>query len=301
MIAKSNKYCMTQINTSELDNAIQELGSSLSSIINRALTVDDMRMQSLTSVEFNVEEGKEPYGKGLMWKSTDSTKQLIYKPNPNRFWSSETIDLDRNAAYSIGNATVLSTSELGPTVTTSNLTKVGVINNLRTQGDLVIDEEIFYNAGSGRIGFGTDSPNGILSVASMDGEFIIDSTASSTRFGNWTNTDLEVITDDTTRLVVRANGIIEIGNPENNNATLTVHGKLGVGVNNVSNDITFASVGPIKFQNKKFEVSDEIPTNGTYRVGDIVWNSVPQPTGYIGWVCMREGTPGEWLQFGKIG
>ena len=35
---------MTQINTSELDNAIQELGSSLSNIINRALTVEDMRM-----------------------------------------------------------------------------------------------------------------------------------------------------------------------------------------------------------------------------------------------------------------
>ena len=41
---------MTQLNTSELDTAIQDLGSSLSSIINRALTVEDTRMESLSSV-----------------------------------------------------------------------------------------------------------------------------------------------------------------------------------------------------------------------------------------------------------
>ena len=83
---------MTQINTSELDNAIEQLGSSISSIINRALTVDDMRMQALSSVEFQADTNGV-YGKGLQWKGQGPTKQLIYRANPDRIWTSESIDL----------------------------------------------------------------------------------------------------------------------------------------------------------------------------------------------------------------
>ena len=49
---------------------------------------------------------------------------------------------------------------------------------------------------------------------------------------------------------------------------------------------------------------------GTYTVHDlhvvtddtsrIVWNDDPKPTSYVGWVCVREGTPGEWKAFGQI-
>ena len=292
---------MTKINTSELDNAIQELGSSLSNIINRALTVEDMRMQSLSSVEFQAQGDSGIYGKGLHWKGDGPTRQFIYRANPDRIFSTESIDIDRNASYSIGNAPVLTSTALGTNITTSNLSKVGTLNNLHTQGDLVIDGEIFYSSSSGRLGLGTDAPNGILSIATLDGEFIIDTETTATKIGNWTNTDLQVITDDTARLTIRANGNVEIGNSDNSSAVVTVHGKLGIGVNNISSDVAFACVGPIKFENKKFQVGDDVPTNGTYRKGDIVWNSNPRPTGYVGWVCVREGTPGEWKPFGQIG
>jgi hypothetical protein len=43
-----------------------------------------------------------------------------------------------------------------------------------------------------------------------------------------------------------------------------------------------------------------IPTNGTFSQGDIVYNTIAVPTGYIGWVCVRAGTPGEWKPFGQI-
>ena len=43
------------------------------------------------------------------------------------------------------------------------------------------------------------------------------------------------------------------------------------------------------------------PTTGVYAIGDIVWNTNPQPTGYVGWVCTRDGTPGLWKPFGAIG
>lgn len=42
------------------------------------------------------------------------------------------------------------------------------------------------------------------------------------------------------------------------------------------------------------------PTTGTWQQGDIVWNSSPASTGYIGWVCTAAGTPGTWKGFGVI-
>ena len=38
----------------------------------------------------------------------------------------------------------------------------------------------------------------------------------------------------------------------------------------------------------------------TYNIGDIVWNQSPTPSGFVGWICMRAGTPGEWKAFGQI-
>ena len=45
----------------------------------------------------------------------------------------------------------------------------------------------------------------------------------------------------------------------------------------------------------------EIPSSGVFRQGDIVWNENTVPSGYIGWVCIRAGSPGEWRPFGQIG
>lgn len=42
------------------------------------------------------------------------------------------------------------------------------------------------------------------------------------------------------------------------------------------------------------------PASGTWRVGDIVYNSAPTSAGYIGWVCTVAGTPGTWKTFGLI-
>jgi hypothetical protein len=36
------------------------------------------------------------------------------------------------------------------------------------------------------------------------------------------------------------------------------------------------------------------PTAGTWRVGDIVWNSTPAASGVPGWMCVTAGTPGTW-------
>lgn len=43
-----------------------------------------------------------------------------------------------------------------------------------------------------------------------------------------------------------------------------------------------------------------IPTTGTWKVGDIVYNTAPNAGGYIGWICITAGTPGVWKGFGAI-
>jgi hypothetical protein len=233
----------------------------------------------------------------LFWRTGAGTKQFIYQANPDRIWSSESIDLHQDAAYSIGNSIVLSARELGPGVTNSSLTSVGTLRNLRTQGSLNVDDYFIYESGSQRIGLGTESPNGTFSVAGMDGEFVIDvDTIKGTRAGNWTASDFEIITDNTARISISGSGRITIGS--NVETVTTVQGKLGVNIKNPDCDIVTA--GPVKFQGKKQEVAETVPTNGAYKVGDIVWNSKPKPTGYVGWVCTRDGTPGEWKPFGQI-
>jgi len=291
---------MTQINTSELDDAIQQLGTSLSSIVNRALTVDDMRMESLTSVAFQADDNGV-YGKGLQWRGQGPTKQLVYRANPDRIWTDESIDIGQESAYMIGNVPVIRQTELGSAVRTSSLVTVGTLQNLRTNGNLNIDDFVFYNTDSENFAIGTESPNGKFAVATLDAEFIIDTAPSTVKLGTWTSDDLRLITDDTTRIVVRANGQIDLGDPDGADTKVTVHGKLGIGVNSIDSDVTLSTSGPVKFENKKFMNGTEIPTSGTFRQGDIVWNENTMQSGYVGWVCVRSGTPGEWRPFGQIG
>jgi len=291
---------MTQINTSELDNAIEQLGSSISSIINRALTVDDMRMQSLSSVEFQADDNGV-YGKGLQWKGQGPTKQLIYRANPDRIWTDDSIDLGQDSAYMIGNTPVLFQTELGGSVRTSSLVQVGTLQNLRTSGNLSIDDFVFYNSDSESFAIGTESPNGKFALATLDAEFIIDTEPGAVKLGTWSSNDLRIVTDDTVRLTVRSNGNIDLGDPDGANTKVSVHGKLGIGVNNIDSDVSLSTSGPVKFENKKFMNGTEIPTTGTFRQGDIVWNENTVSSGYVGWVCVRSGTPGEWRPFGQIG
>ena len=83
------------------------------------------------------------------------------------------------------------------------------------------------------------------------------------------------------------------------NGTIHVSG-LAVGVSNVSEGVDVETLGPVKFQGKKFEVGNSEPTIGFYNKGDIIWTDNPQSNGNVGWICVRTGTPGEWRSFGSI-
>ena len=259
----------------------------------------DVRNERSTPLEF-IADDNGIYGKGLQWRGHGPTKQLVYRANPDRLYSTESIDIQAGEGYSIDNNVVLSGNELGSSIRTSSLVTVGTLQDLRTNGNLTIDDFIIYDSDSQRLGFGTETPNGSISVTSLESEFVIDVEGESTKIGNWTTDDLTIVTDNTTRITVRANGKVEFGRSGRSDAQVSVHGKLGVGVNNVSNDVSIATSSAIQIAGKKISTGSEIPTSGTFRQGDIVYNDNAVATGYVGWVCVREGTPGEWKAFGQI-
>lgn len=254
----------------------------------------DVRNERTSSLEFKA-ENNSLNGKGLIWTGSNYTKQFVYKENPNKFWSSEDIDLNRDHIYRIDNLPVVTLTSLGPSIIHSSLKKLGTVQDLKTEGNVNFDNFLFWDSETERLGIGTEQPNGMLSLKSIDHEFVIDPTIDKKwRIGTWTTGALELITDDTVRIEVNANGNIALKNK------VTIDGKLGIGVKNFTEDVDITTAGPVRFQNKKFQIGNNIPQHGNYLLGDIIWNENPQPTGYIGWVCVRTGTPGEWKPFGLI-
>tara|TARA_Y200000002_G_scaffold213327_1_gene176121 strand:+ start:3642 stop:4085 length:444 start_codon:yes stop_codon:yes gene_type:complete len=107
-----------------------------------------------------------------------------------------------------------------------------------------------------------------------------------------------VVGQDSSKLVVDAEGTLRI---QGTSSSTIINGNLGIGVSNIPNDLSLETERPVKFQGKKFEVGNKIPTIGFYNKGDVVWDDDPKPNGTLGWICIRTGTPGEWRPFGNIG
>jgi hypothetical protein len=252
------------------------------------------------SLEFLQTASKSVENTGLVWRDQNGIKKLIYRSSPDRFWSSESFDINDEAYYAIGNIPVLRSTELGNTVVKSNLRTLGTIQNFKTTGDFVLDHFIHWSSSTQRLGIGTDSANGMLSIVSLESEFIIDHKDHATHIGTWTTNDLSIITDNTPRITITANGNVDVGNKGNNSTKVSLYGRLGIGVTNVDPNVSLETNGPIRIDGKKIQTGVKTPDSGYYKKGDLIWNSDPRPSGYVGWICVRDGTPGIWKSFGKI-
>ena len=249
----------------------------------------DIRHERTSPLEF-----QGGHGKGLLWTGVGHTRQFTFQPNPDKLFSSENIDLHRDKSYMIEGRPVIEFTKIGDSITSSKLTTVGTLQNLRTEGNFNVDEFLHYDANTERLGIGTSEPNAQLSMKSWEHEFVIDPTEDGTfKLGTWSTTGLNIITDDKVRLHVGQAGGITLEDK------VIVNGKLGIGVKNFS-DVDLAVGGPIKIQGHTVQWLDSVPTSGNYIKGDIIYNSNPQPSGYMGWICIRSGSPGEWNQFGQI-
>jgi hypothetical protein len=252
-------------------------------------------------LEFGPGEKGTNIGTGLLWPGEPYNKQFVLMANPNRFLSTESIEILSGRNYGVNGNWVIGEDSLGPTVVNSYLTKVGTLENLHTSGNLNIDNEIFYNRTSKRFSIGIENPSAIFTVQdeANDIEIIIDGDRSgNARIGTRNTKGLELITDDQARITVDLRGDVTFGHEQKDSTITRAYGKLSVGVKNPREQ--FEVAGNIRFSNILMTTGDEPPTQGSYVTGDIVWNKIPMPGSWVGWVCTQGGSPGMWKTFGPI-
>jgi hypothetical protein len=62
-----------------------------------------------------------------------------------------------------------------------------------------------------------------------------------------------------------------------------------------------AANGAPKIANRnRMDSGNAPPIAGTWKRGDRVWNQLPSPGGFEGWICVASGTPGVWKGYGLI-
>jgi len=240
-------------------------------------------------------------GSGLLWSNKEYNRLFVFKADPDRFWSSEPIDLYRDRSFMIDGLSVLSKDALGLGVVNSNLNTVGTLKSLNVSGGASIAECFTINPVSKRVGIGTEDANGLLSIYDYinDVELIFDSNEKNGRIGTFNPRGLEIVTDNQVRITLETNGDVTVGHETRDSNTTRVYGKLSVGVKNPTEQ--FEVSGNIRWGNKLFAIGNGPATNGSYTTGDIIWNTNPKEGSYIGWVCTTGGAPGLWKPFGMIG
>jgi hypothetical protein len=246
--------------------------------------VSDTRLTRSTPLEFAETPDNPVYGMGLLWSSPRGPKQFMLMNGPDRIWSTESIDLAKTKVFSINKQTVITETALGDSVVESKLTTLGALKTLSVQGASEFSGELNANkilsssiAVKDDVNTLTFTPTGVNPTSSFN-------------VGFYGFNRLQ-ITKDT----------FGIGNKLDPAKIINVYGKLSVGVNNPDADVDLTVKGPARIDGKKFITGSEVPTQGSFQVGDICWNTKPQVHSYVGWVCVVTGTPGQWEPFGGIG
>jgi hypothetical protein len=277
----------------------QEKLDNLSALLNDILSEknQDTNIVELSYLKFN----GDIEGKGLIWAGRGHTKQFVYQPSPDRFFSSETIDLAKDRALTINGIKIIDDKELGSTIVKSSLREVGRLRGLIVDGSLSVNQFLYYNAASDRLGLGTEEPNAALSICDQGVEIVIGAREyNKAGIGVYNSSDLELITDNTTRITIGAGGNIELGNRNNGPIQVLVHGTMGINVGTPDPRTNLHVGGAIKFNDTLHLKGTRPPEGGSFKQGDIVWNSEPQQRHYVGWICIQSGNPGVWAQFGEI-
>lgn len=273
---------------------IQKLTDLLKEIFNESQSIDSAEFP------FIVIKG-DIQGKGIVWNGQGHNKQFIFNNDPDRFFISESIDLARNKSISINNIKIIDEKELGPTVTKSNLREVGHLKGLIVDGGLSVNQYLIYDSNTDRLGLGTDQPKAAVNIIDQNVDIVLGADSANTaRLGTYNYTDLELGTDNTARITIKAGGNIIIGNPSTGDTKVSIIGSLGINVNNADPRSSLHVNGALKFNDKLHLSGNEPPTSGSYNDGDIVWNDFPAPGKFIGWVCTKAGNPGIWSGFGRI-
>jgi hypothetical protein len=251
--------------------------------------IADTRVERSTNLEFVSNQTESVYGKGLQWRGEGYTRSFFLAPNFDRFVSSENIDLIADRAFYINKTKVIDHQSLGTGITSSNLTSVGVLNELRVAGSFTVDDHLSVTGNAVTV----FRP---FSISDVTGNL----TFTGSRFET-SSKDFAIIADTDKIISIDNLGNIALGDKQRTDRVISAYGKLALNVSNPDPDFDLQVNGGIMFGGKKFITAAKAPESGTWTKGDIAWNSQPEDTGFVGWICITGGKPGEWKPFGYIG
>jgi len=218
------------------------------------ITADTLRVKTLiTESGQSVEPGSWTFnqeqdlnGKGLNWTWGNGNTQLIYRTG-GRIWTNGVFDLPVSSSYNINNIPVLTAISLGPTVTNSNLTKIGTLGTLTVSGDTVLGDFAYFSTAFNRLGLGTDEPNAAIDILENNVEITIGSPSTNlATIGTYSNHDLAITTDNLARITVKNSGEVHIGDEISKTGVLRVYGSLYV--DNLVTDTRLDRISPLQFK-----------------------------------------------------
>ena len=251
--------------------------------------IADTRVERNSNLEFVSNQTESVYGKGLQWRGEGYTRSFFLAPNFDRFVSSENIDLIADRAFYINKTKVIDHQSLGTGIISSNLTSVGVLNELRVAGSFTVDNHLSVTGNAVTV----FRP---FSISDATGNL----TFTASRFET-SSKDFAIVADTDKIISIDNLGNIALGDKQRTDRIISAYGKLALNVSNPDPDVDLQVSGGIMFGGKKFITAAMAPDSGTWTKGDIAWNSQPEDTGFVGWICITGGKPGEWKPFGYIG
>lgn len=251
--------------------------------------IADTRVERSSNLEFTSNQTESVYGKGIQWRGEGYTRSFFLAPNFDRFVSSENIDLIADRAFYINKTKVIDHQSLGDSITSSKLTSVGILNELRVAGSFTVDDHLSVTGNAVTV----FRP---FSISDVTGNL----TFTGSRFET-SSKDFAIIAATDKIISIDNLGNIALGDKQRTDKIISAYGKLALNVSNPDSDVDLQVNGNIMFGGKKFINAAMAPTSGIWNKGDIAWNSQPEDTGFVGWICITGGKPGEWKPFGYIG
>jgi hypothetical protein len=249
-------------------------------IVADSITTDN-RVDRYHSLELLPDTNGTVYGKGIEWNGTGPTKSLLLQDSPSRIVSTESFEVAKDRGYYIDSSIVLTSTSLGASVTSSNLTSVGILQTLTVSGQTTLNNDLVIASGI--------LQTNTISVGDLT---LINSAITTKNQFSISVSQASAVYADQTR--------ISLGNKENTVRTINLYGRVGVNVTTPDPSLALAVNGDVSFSGRKFTSGVNVPTSGTFGIGDICWNNAPGSGSYIGWVCVSAGVPGQWAPFGMI-
>lgn len=175
---------------------------------------------------------------------------------------------------------------MGNSILSSNLTSVGTLNSLSVIGSSTFYGPVDMSSNELKtniVSFNDGNNQLTINSIGFNGDSIIKLSVQQS----------EVLYSDSRE--------ISIGDRQNTRKPVKIFGPVSIGISNPDPTVSLSVSGSVSFSNKKFITDTSIPTTGSFVKGDICWNQNPTENGYVGWICLNDGDPGEWAPFGSIG